>query len=149
MREEVDALADLGYVDLDERYNGAWLARPTSSRRHAWAEFNALRNSIRGRRRQMRDGYLLWVYDQHEGGLSPVADAFLESGAFFFGRPFTQEDLERTGEWLLEHGFIKVPKVWQRPDAIRPTITAKGQLYLEEGRSAHDSPASVGSSTTY
>lgn len=73
LREEVDALADLGYVDLDERFNGAWLARPTSSGRQAWAELKALRNSIRDRRGQMRDDYLLWVYNQHEEGLSPVA----------------------------------------------------------------------------
>ena len=149
LREEVDALADLGYVDLDERFNGAWLARPTSSGRQAWAELKALRNSIRDRRGQMRDDYLLWVYNQHEEGLSPVADAFLESGALFLGMPFTQEDLERTGEWLLDHGFVKGPKVWQRPDAIRPTITAKGQLYVEEGRSVHDPATSVGSSTTF
>lgn len=147
LREDLKALDNHGYVNVDERFNGAWLARPTSSGRVAWAELEASRNSPRDRRRQMRDEYLIWLYNQQENGLSPTANDFLTTGASFLGLAYIQEDLERTGEWLLERGFIKGPKVWQRPDPIRPQITAKGQLYVEEERSVHESPASVGSTT--
>ena len=147
LREDLQSLDNHGYVSVDERFNGAWRARPTSAGRVAWAELEASRNSPRDRRRQMRDEYLTWLYDQQENGLSPTADDFLTTGASFLGLAYTQEDLERTGEWLFERGFIKGPKAWQRPDPIHPELTAKGQLYVEEERSVHESPQSVGSTT--
>jgi hypothetical protein len=147
IRADLEALEDCGYVDVDERFNGAWLARITNLGRKAWAELESVRSSPRDRRRKMRDEYLIWLYNQDESGLSPTSDDFLTTGASFLGLAYTQDDLERTGEWLLERGFIKGPKVWQRPDPIRPQITAKGQVYVEEERSVHESPASVGSTT--
>lgn len=147
MNVHVRSLADANFVHLDERYAGAWLAQPTDAGRAAWAEIYELRSSPRTRRRQMRDDYLIWLYDQHEDGSSPTSDDFLNTGAHYVGAPYTQEDLERTGEWLLERGLIKGPTGWQRPDPIRPQITAKGQLYVEEGKSVHESPESVGAAT--
>jgi hypothetical protein len=147
MNTHVRALATANYVHLDERYAGAWLAQPTDTGKAALTEIRQLRSSARNRRRQMRDDYLIWLYDQDESGSSPTADDFLESGAHFLGTPYTQDDLERTGEWLLERGFIKGPTAWQRPDPIRPQITAKGQLYVEEEKSVHESPTDVGAAT--
>jgi hypothetical protein len=145
LREDLLALAARGLVELDERFNGVWLARPTSSGRLVWAEIETSRNSARDRRRRMRDEYLIWLYDQDADGLSPTSDEYLSAGGSYLGRAYDQDDLERTGQWLLESGFIKGPLVWQRPDPIRPQITAKGRLYVEEERSVHESPKSVGS----
>jgi hypothetical protein len=147
LREDLQALDTDGYVDVDERFNGAWLVKPTSSGRTAWAKVEASRDSPRDRRRQMRDEFLIWLYNEQENGLTPTAEDFLSTGTSFMGLAYTQEDLERTGEWLLERGFIRGPGAWGRPYPIHPEVTAKGQLYVEEERSVHESPASAGSTT--
>lgn len=147
LHEAVRALDEKQYVRIDERFSGAWLATPTSAGRRAWDEFEQARQSPRARRRHMRDEYLMWLYDQHEDGRSPTADEFLDSGAAFQGSAYTLEDLERTGEWLLEREFIKGPMVWGRADPIRPQITAKGEYYVEGNHSVHETPAVAGNTT--
>jgi hypothetical protein len=147
LREDLRALDADGHVVVDERFNGAWAVKPTNSGRAAWVQFEASRNSPRDRRRQMRDEFLVWLYDELENGLAPTAEDFLGSDPSFMGLAYTQEDLARTAEWLLERGFIKGPGAWGRPYPIHPQLTAKGQLYVEEERSVHESPASVGSTT--
>jgi len=143
----VHALAESGYVVLDERASGAWLVRPRASGLNAWRDLDGRRKTPRERRRRMRDDYLIWLYDQHEEGKSPSADSYLETGANFLGLLYTQEDLELTGEWLKERNFIRGPGVWGRPDPLRPQLTAKGTMYVEEGLSVHETPASAGSTS--
>lgn len=147
LREDLQTLDADGHVSIDERLSGAWSVKPTNSGRTAWARVEESRNSPRDRRRQMRDEFLIWLYDELENGLAPTAEDFLSTDASFMGLTYTQEDLARTGEWLLERGFIRGPGAWGRPYPIHPEITAKGQLYVEEERSVHESPASVGSTT--
>lgn len=96
----------------------------------------------------MRDEYLVWLYDQYENGKTPNADLYLQSGANFLGYPYTQSDLQLTGEWLKEQGFIRGGGSWGRPGPLYPELTAKGKMYVEKGFSVHETP-SVAGSTSY
>lgn len=143
LRQRVRELEGAGLLFVDWRYSGGWSARPSAQGRDAWAALETARGNKRARRRQMRDEYLGWVVDQDEAGASPTSDDFLTIGASYLGMPYTQEDLEQTGKWLREGRFIEGPMADQRPDPLRPSPTAKGRWYVEEGKSVND-PANGG-----
>ncbi|MBT2501225.1 hypothetical protein [Curtobacterium sp. ISL-83] len=97
----------------------------------------------------MRDEYLVWVVDRHDAGASPTGDDFLPTGANYLGMPYTQDDLEQTGNWLYEGRFIKGPIADQRPDPLRPSPTAKGRWIVGQGKSVNEptNDATAGGST--
>ena len=139
LRDEIRTLEAAELVTVDWRYSGGWLAKPTGAGRDAWAALDAARNDRRARRFQLRDVYLSWVVDQDDDGASPVPEQFFDSGATYLGVPYTQDDLERTGEYLFDHGYIKGPRADQRPDPLRPLPTAKGRYTVEQGISVNAS----------
>ncbi|MGA1813874.1 hypothetical protein VH571_15940 [Frondihabitans sp. 4ASC-45] len=137
LRDEIRALEAADLIVVDWRFNGGWSAKPTGAGRDAWAALDTARNDRRARRFQLRDVYLSWVVDQDDDGASPVPEQFFESGATYLGVPYTQDDLERTGEYLFDHGYIKGPRADQRPDPLRPLPTAKGRYTVEQGISVN------------
>jgi polyhydroxyalkanoate synthesis regulator phasin len=137
LRERIRELEAAGYLTVDWRTSGGWGARPTTAAQAAWEALESARSNVRARRRQLRDEYLEWVVDQDDAGTSPPVNAFLPTGAAYLGMPYTQEDLEQTGKWLYEAGYIKGPMVYQRPDPLYPTPTAKGRWTIEEGKSVN------------
>ncbi len=42
--------------------------------------------------------------------------------------PYTQEDLEQTGKWLVDARFFKGPKVLQRPDPLAAETHREGAV---------------------
>jgi len=135
-----------GLVILDERYNGAIAGvRLSTSGQMRAGEFNEWRNSLHARRRQLRDDYLNWLYEQiEEHETHPTPDDFLKLGHTFAGIPFTGTDLEKTGEWLAKNGFIDGQAAWQYKGPLFPTLTAKGSFTVENQRSTNDAPPSMG-----
>lgn len=131
------ALSDQGLVTLDERYSGAWIARPTPAGRDAWGEFEARREDTVQRQKHLRNDYLRWLYDRTRDGQYTVADHYLESGTFL-GSSFSLPELSRAGAWLAERGFIEGPGAQGRPDPLRARPTARGVDLVEEDRDVHD-----------
>ena len=138
------ALADSGLLTLDERFNGAWAARPTRAGRDEWASFVSRRDDAVERARQLRNDYLRWIYTQTRRGGFAVADGFLDSGVTYLGRPYTLDDLMQAGKWLKERDFIHGPGAAQRPDPLRPAPTPKGEDWVEARRDVHEAPHSSG-----
>lgn len=132
LRDEIRDLEAAGFVSVDWRFNGGWLARPTSSGRDAWAALEAARRDRRARRLQLRDLYLEWVVDQDDDGGSPVPEQFFDTGATYLGISYTAEDIERAGEYLLENGYIKGQTALQYRSPLRPVPTAKGRDAVEQ-----------------
>lgn len=139
------ALRDQELVLLDERFTGAWVARPTRAGRDAWTDFVARRGDPARRRAQTRNVYLHWVYAQTRDASHADADAFLKAGKTYLGDPYTEKDLLEAGEWLAARGFIEGPGVDQRPDPVRPRTTAKGEDYVEQSRDVAEQESVAGS----
>jgi hypothetical protein len=137
LRDEIRGLEAAELISVDWRFSGGWLAKPTSSGRDAWAALDTARNNRRARRLQLRDLYLTWVVDQDDDGASPVPEQFFDTGATYLGTPYTAEDVERAGEYLLENGYIKGQAAWQYKGPLRPVPTAKGRYTVEQGISVN------------
>lgn len=135
LNADMRVLRDQAFVTLDERYGGAWLARPTPAGRDAWDEFMVRRADTAQRQRQLRNDYLRWLYARTRDGQFTVADHFLSAGQDFLGDPYSQSELSRAGAWLADRGFIAGPGADQRLRA-RPTV--KGEDYVEAGRDVQD-----------
>ena len=142
LRDEIRSLEADQLVTVNWRLAGAWTAKPTAAGRNEWATLDAARNDRRARRFHLRDVYLGWVVDQNDDGASPWPELFFESGATYLGAPYTQDDLERTGEYLREQGYIRGFEAAQRPDPLRPVPTVKGRYTVEQGISVN-APASA------
>jgi hypothetical protein len=137
---DMRALRDHGFVALDERLAGMWVARPTANGRDAWAQFSSMRGSRLERQRQLRNEYMLWIYEAATTARYPQPGDFLQSGAGFLGEPYTAHELERVAVWLKERGFIRGQGAWGHPAPISPEMTAKGEDYIENERDVHVDP---------
>jgi hypothetical protein len=143
------ALSDEGLLRLDERFNGAWLARPTVSGRDTWSEYERRRDDPRERMRRLRNDYLQWIGQAGRQGRTPNGDSFLDSGASHLGALFTIEELHEAGAWLKKQGFIDGGGAWGRSSPIRPSLTAKGEDYVDRERDVHAEPPQGKESTSY
>lgn len=138
LRDEIRALEAAELITVDWRYSGGWLAKPTGAGRDAWAALDAARNDRRARRFQLRDTYLTWVVDQEDDGASPTPEQFLDSGATYLGVPYTPEDVERTGDYLVQNGYIRGQPAWQTINGpLRPRPTVEGRKSVERGISVN------------
>lgn len=104
---DVRALRDQGLMSLDERYSGAWVARPTLAGRDAWHEFRTRRDDTVQRQRHLRNDYLRWLCDQTRDGHYAVADRYLEANRTFLGSSFARSELGIAGAWLEKRAFIE------------------------------------------
>ncbi|QNE44423.1 hypothetical protein F1C15_11915 [Frigoribacterium sp. NBH87] len=143
------ALSDEGLLRLDERFNGAWLARPTVSGRDTWSEYERRRDDPRERRRRLRNDYLRWIHEAGRQGGPPNGDSFIDSGASYLGALFTLEELHEAGVWLKRQGFIDGGGAWGRSSPLRPFLTAKGEDYVDRERDVHAEPPQGNESTSY
>lgn len=146
--DELKLLKRDGYVDFFESLAGIGSAVVTAAGANASEEFEFARSSKPDRRARLRDIYLRWLWEQiEELDGSPTPDDFLKTNPTFYGVPYTALDLEKTGEWLSEAGFIDGQNAWQYSGPLRPTLTQKGVYTVENQRSVGDPPPSGG--TTY
>lgn len=143
------ALGDEGLLNIDERLAGMWTARPTGTGRHAWAEFNALRRDLISRARQVRNEYLVWIYKQQDLGRGTSSDEFVESGASFLGDGYSSVEVDKAGAWLKDRGFLKGQGAWQTEGPLRPSLTAKGVDYVENGTDVHVTPGGAAPAASF
>lgn len=146
---DVYALGDQGLLNVDKRFSGGWSTRPTQAGRDAWSDFSRQRANGVARRRQLRNDYLGWIYQESSSGSSPTVEGFLESEAAYLGDAYILGEVENAGEWLAERRFIKGPGAWGKTGPILPQHTAKGEDYVENERDVHVEPRAVGSTTSY
>jgi hypothetical protein len=144
--DQLKALQEEGLVVLDLRLGGVVAGvRILPAGRAVLEEFLLVRDSVPARRRQLRDDYLVWLYEQIEvHDLSPTPDDYLKTAPSFMGIAYSSKDLEKTGEWLATNGFIQGQAAWQYSGPLRPTLRAKGTYTVEQGRSANDPPPAAG-----
>ncbi|MFC5931938.1 hypothetical protein D6T64_01450 [Cryobacterium melibiosiphilum] len=146
LADHLELLKDEGLVALELRLGGVIASvNVLPSGQAAVEEFEHVRASIPVRRRQLRDDYLAWLYNQIEVlDIDPTPDAYLRTVPSFMGFSYTAKDLEKTGEWLVTNGFIQGEAAWQYAGPLRPTLTAKGSFTIENGRSSNDPPPAIG-----
>lgn len=145
--DDVQMLESEGLLMADWRLSGLGDARVTARGHDEWDKLAALRADRPRLLRQMRNDYLKWIYTQADAGIMPNYEDFLSSGANYLGLPYNKNDLENTGKWLMDRGFIDGPSVWGIDGPILPTITAKGSDYVENVHDVHDSGVPTSGST--
>lgn len=146
---DVRALGDEGLLSIDERLAGMWTARPTGAGRHAWADFDAIRSDPFARARQLRNDYLVWIYEQEDLGRNTGPDGFVDLGAAFLGGPYSSAEVDKAGAWLKDRGFLKGQAAWQTEGPLRPSLTAKGIEYVENGTDVHVTPGAAAPATSF
>jgi hypothetical protein len=145
---DASTLEDEGLLNLDHRAGGAWLARPTQDGRDAWAELSRRRSDRAQRARQLRNDYILWIYNNRSNG-SADSDSFLRSGASYLGAPYLEDEFLQAGAWLRARDFIEGQGAWGRKSPLFPSLTVKGEDYVENGRDVHMEPTENGGATSY
>lgn len=139
LEDEVALLESRQQVAVYKTLGGLAGVSLTPSGKNAAEAFDAERNDVVGRRVQLRDDYLSWLYDQIEvQDRGPTPDDFLAAGPTYYGVPYTKEDLLKAGAWLKESAFIDGPEAWQHAAPLRPRLTAKGRWTVENGMSVSD-----------
>jgi len=138
---EADELVNLdrrlGYVIAGANLSPAGRARA--------AEFETARTSSPARRRQARDDYLYWLYEQIEDfDRGPTPDDFLITLPSYLGIAYTPREVEKAGCWLTESRFIGGAAAWQYSAPLRPSLTAKGRFTVENSRSTNDTTQTNG-----
>lgn len=146
--DELRLLQQDGHVNFFETLGGGY-ASVTASGANSSVEFELERSSTQNRRVYLRDVYLRWLYERiEERGSDPTPDDFLKLGSGFFGFPYSAKDIEKSGEWLKNSGFVDGPGTWGCSAPLRPTLTQKGIYTVENQRSVGDPPPSSGTSYT-
>ncbi|KQQ20519.1 hypothetical protein ASF48_07725 [Rathayibacter sp. Leaf299] len=145
---DASALEEEGLLNLDRRFGGAWLARPTQAGRDAWAELSQSRNDRAKRTRQLRNDYLGWIHSTRSSG-SAVSDDFLLSGPSYLGVPYLEDEFLEAGAWLRDRNFIAGEGAWGRKSPLFPSLTAKGEDYVENDRDVHSEATEGDGGTSY
>ncbi|MGN7149306.1 hypothetical protein ACTHQ6_09980 [Arthrobacter sp. SAFR-179] len=103
-------------------------------------EFKALRSDPRRRTRQIREDVRSWLYDLYVRGeeASGITDFLTSPANQHFGDPYTEAELDRAAEWLLDEKHIEGILTFSG-DLARPTITNKGISIVDNGTPAGDS----------
>ncbi|WP_123737492.1 MULTISPECIES: hypothetical protein [unclassified Rathayibacter] len=145
---DASTLEDEGLLNLDRRASGAWLARPTQAGRDTWAELSRRRDDRAQRARQLRNDYLRWIYNTRRDG-SADSSKFLPSGASYLGAPYPEDEFLEAGAWLRARDFIEGEGAWGRKSPLFPSLTVKGEDYVEHDRDVHMEPTEKGGATSY
>lgn len=146
---ELRILKSRSLVDYWAGGAGIGAAFLTPEGRNLAEEFDAQRRSLPHRRRQLREDYLSWLYNEIEGhDRRPTPDGFLATSPSYLGEPYSESDVQKVGAWLRDHGFITGQGAWQYDAPLHPQLTAKGSWVIETGRSPNDPPPSTSAQYT-
>jgi len=135
---DLHALQDRGWLWFEASAAGIQTVVLNQAGVDAAEEFQALQTDPRRRTLEIRDAALHWLYDRHlvddDSGL--FADFLKSPNAHFLGEPYSEAEVNRAMQWLLDGGYIKGIKAYGTILA-RPMITTKGQRVVESGRSVN------------
>lgn len=138
LQEECRRLKRSGWVDYFESLAGIGAASVTPAGEDAYQAFDAQRRSMVERRKELRDTYLRWVYEEVESGRTPTPDLFLAQGFHYLGVPYSDEDVQQAGSRLEADGLIEGPGAWGHGGPLRPRTTSRGSRLVESGLSVSD-----------
>jgi len=98
----------------------------------------------------VRDAVLAFLYaksvtDYHGSGTN-LDPSKIEESVHWAEAPLTEEEVQGAGIWLEKEGFVEGLRTFGG-GILRPSITAKGERYADDGRSVKDDPASRQSSS--
>lgn len=145
-----------GWLQLQEALAfGGWSCALTTRGAELIDDLRRRRGDPVARRKAARDALLRWLYEQKVSGtewpsLPNMRNSLL---AYYYGEPFSAEEIDQAGAWLKTRGYIKGDGSAQTDGPVRPAVTAKGEDLVEAGRSvgdverpspASDSPLAVG-----
>ncbi|BCW45180.1 hypothetical protein StoSoilB5_23640 [Arthrobacter sp. StoSoilB5] len=101
-------------------------------------DFKALRTDPRRRVKEVRDAVLNWLYDEQLKGANVlgISDFLKSSKNHFLGEPYSEEELARASNWLIDEEYIDGTKTWGA-ELLRPTITTRGSKVIEAEQSVN------------
>lgn len=145
----VELLEQAGLVKGFDTLAGLSSVFLLASGKDAAAQFERSRRDPVRRMRVLQDAYLRWLYTVIEiEGRHPTPDEFLSTNPDYLGVRYSSDELMKAGGRLKENGFISGPEAWQYSAPLRPVISAKGRLIVEEERSVHERDVPSGTSNT-
>ena len=136
----VAELVGLGLVYSEESGAGYTGALLTESGVAQVEELRRVRENPVERNKAARDALLRWAYcEEVRTGHNTYLDRFGTSEYNdFHGAAFTAREIDSASAWLRDQGSIKGPSSGQRDGVLRPRITARGQVMVEQGASVND-----------
>ncbi len=88
------------------------------------------------RMNHLQDDYLRWLYVEIElNGGAPTPDGYLATSPAYLGLPYTDVELQRAGNRLVENKLISGPKAWGYDAPLRPILTPLGRQCIERNQS--------------
>lgn len=101
-----------------------------------------------GRLWLVRDAVLVWLFkNTEEGNEHPTLSAAdIAETVQWTTDALTEDDVQKASMWLREEGFLKGTATFGG-GVPRPSITAKGERLVSDGRSVRDDPSSPAQSS--
>jgi hypothetical protein len=135
----LEALADEGLIRLQKTAGfSGWSCDVLSPGLDLIEQLHERRDNPLRRRQAARDAFLRWLFDcTLNGDASPSAEDFFPSEfGSYYGRTFTDREIEAASEWLRDEGYLKGQSFYGG-GILRPVITTKGERVVESERSVN------------
>jgi hypothetical protein len=135
---DLELLKEWGWVDFWPSLGGIGSVVLKQPGLDAARNFTALRTDPRRRVLECRDAVLKWLYDGHLLNETPqgISDFLYCRGCQYLGAQYSQEELFRAAQWLMDKGYIKGHKA-MGGEVLRPSITSDGTSVVETGQSVN------------
>jgi hypothetical protein len=148
-RDLAEAQATAGHLEALEEENlirlqqtlgwGGWSCDVLAAGLDQIEQLRDRRDDPRRRRRAARDAVLRWLYDCTLNGDPCPNTADFPGGKYgtFYGRTFTDLEIQGATDWLKDEGYIEGTSIYGG-GVIRPVITTRGERVVESERSVND-----------
>lgn len=135
---DLEALQERGWMWFERSGAGIESVVLTQPGIDAAEDFMALRTDPRRRVKEIRDAVLNWLYDEqlNGGNVFGISDFLKSSKNHYLGEPYSEEELARATNWLVDEEYIDGMKTWGA-ELVRPTITTKGSKVIEAEHSVN------------
>lgn len=135
----LQALEESGLIRLQKTMGwGGWSCDVLAPGLDLTEQLHERRDNPLRRRQAARDAFLRWLFDcTLNGDTSPSAEDFFPSEyGSYYGRTFTDREIETASEWLRDEGYLKGQSFYGG-GILRPVITTKGERVVESERSVN------------
>ncbi|MDQ4490718.1 hypothetical protein RBS60_10965 [Sinomonas sp. ASV486] len=134
---DLEALQSRGWIEFWPTYSGIGSVVLKQPGIDAAREFQQLQTDPVRRYKEARDALLRWLYEANLSGSAPsgVQDFLLSPTSSYLGSQYTEDEVRRAADWLLEKGYIKGHRTYVG-SLLRPSITSAGIDAVETVQSA-------------
>ncbi|MEQ4567214.1 hypothetical protein [Paenarthrobacter sp. CAP02] len=135
---DLEALQEHRWIWFEKPGGGIDSVVVTQAGIDAAEDFKTLRTDPRRRVKEIRDAVLNWLYDEQLKGANVfgISDFLKSSKNHFLGEPYSEEELARASNWLIDEEYIDGTKTWGA-ELLRPTITTRGSKVIEAEQSVN------------